>query len=152
MSLSEQELVGCDIYGNDAGFDSGLMDDTFNFIARRGGLASEFSYPYYDDDGSCHSSAAALHVASISGHEDVPRNNEAALMMVVVHQPVSVAINGRDYMFMFYDGGMLDGDCDTDLNHSITTVGYDTVSNGSKYWLMKNSWGTSWGEGGYIKI
>ncbi|TVU44974.1 hypothetical protein EJB05_04439 [Eragrostis curvula] len=149
MSLSEQELVDCDVYGNDQGCDGGLMDDAFSFIARRGGLASESAYPYRGEDGSCRSSAAA---ASIRGHEDVPRNNEAALMAAVAHQPVSVAINGGDYVFRFYDGGVLDGDCDTDLDHAITAVGYGTMSDGTKYWLMKNSWGTSWGEGGYVRI
>jgi C1A family cysteine protease len=152
MSLSEQELVDCDVYGNDAGCGGGLMDDAFNFIARRGGLASESGYPYHGKEGSCRSSAAAVRVASISGHEDVPRNNEAALMAAVAHQPVSVAINGGDYVFKFYRGGVLDGDCDTELNHAITAVGYGTASDGTKYWLMKNSWGTSWGEGGYVRI
>ncbi|KAK3149314.1 hypothetical protein QOZ80_3AG0215700 [Eleusine coracana subsp. coracana] len=151
-SLSEQELVDCDVYGNDAGCDGGLMDDAFAFIARRGGLASESSYPYRGVDGTCRSSSSAAIAASIRGHEDVPRNNEAALMAAVAHQPVSVGINGGAYLFRFYDGGVLDGDCDTDLDHAVTAVGYGTASDGTKYWLMKNSWGASWGEGGYVRI
>ncbi|KAL6894104.1 hypothetical protein ACP4OV_008202 [Aristida adscensionis] len=152
VSLSEQELVDCDIYGNDQGCDGGLMDDAFQFIARRGGLAAESAYPYRGEDGSCRSRGAAA-AASIRGHEDVPPNNEGALMAAVAHQPVSVAINGGDYVFRFYDGGVLGGaGCDTELNHAITAVGYGTASDGTGYWLMKNSWGTSWGEGGYVRI
>jgi len=70
----------------------------------------------------------------------------------VANQPVSVAINGEDYAFRFYDSGVLGGECGTDLNHAITAVGYGTAADGSRYWLMKNSWGASWGEGGYVRI
>jgi len=131
VSLSEQELVDCDVYGEDQGCEGGLMDDAFQFIARRGGLAS----------------------ASIRGHEDVPRNNEAALAAAVAHQPVSVAINGADPAFRFYAGGVLGGgDCGTELNHAVTAVGYGTAGDGTRYWVMKNSWGASWGEGGYVRL
>ncbi|XP_066317745.1 senescence-specific cysteine protease SAG39-like [Miscanthus floridulus] len=152
VSLSEQELVDCDVNGEDQGCEGGLMDDAFQFIQRRGGLASESGYPYQGEDGSCRSSAASARAASIRGHEDVPRNNEAALAAAVANQPVSVAINGEDYAFRFYDSGVLGGECGTDLNHAITAVGYGTAADGSRYWLMKNSWGASWGEGGYVRI
>ncbi|PUZ36989.1 hypothetical protein GQ55_9G082100 [Panicum hallii var. hallii] len=154
VSLSEQELVDCDVYGEDQGCEGGLMDDAFQFIARRGGLASESGYPYNGEDGSCRSSAAAAsRAASIRGHEDVPRNNEAALAAAVAHQPVSVAINGADPAFRFYAGGVLGGGgCGTELNHAVTAVGYGTAGDGTRYWVMKNSWGASWGEGGYVRI
>ncbi|XP_062213253.1 senescence-specific cysteine protease SAG39-like [Phragmites australis] len=153
VSLSEQELVDCDVYGDDQGCDGGFMDNAFDFIERRGGLASESGYPYRGEDGSCRSDAADAGAASIRGHEDVPANNEAALVAAVAHQPVSVAINGADHVFKFYDGGVLGGDgCDTELNHAITAVGYGTASDGTRYWVMKNSWGKSWGEGGYVRI
>ncbi|CAN6281345.1 unnamed protein product [Urochloa humidicola] len=152
VSLSEQELVDCDVYGEDQGCEGGLMDDAFQFIARRGGLAAESTYPYNGNDGSCRSSAAAARAASIRGHEDVPPNDERALAAAVAHQPVSVAINGGDPTFRFYGGGVLDGACGTDLDHAITAVGYGTASDGTRYWVMKNSWGASWGEGGYVRI
>ncbi|OEL31280.1 Senescence-specific cysteine protease SAG39 [Dichanthelium oligosanthes] len=152
VSLSEQELVDCDVNGEDQGCEGGLMDDAFQFIARRGGLASESGYPYQGDDGTCRSSAAAGHAASIRGHEDVPHNDEAALAAAVAHQPVSVAINGEDPAFRFYAGGVLNGDCGTELNHAVTAVGYGTAGDGSRYWLLKNSWGASWGEGGYVRV
>jgi cathepsin L len=66
---------------------------------------------------------------------------------------VSVAINGAGYVFRFYDRGVLGGaGCGTELNHAVTAVGYGTASDGTGYWLMKNSWGASWGEGGYVRI
>jgi C1A family cysteine protease len=152
ISLSEQELVDCDVSGNDQGCNGGFMDDAFKFIAHRGGLASESGYPYRGKDEKCSTSAASKRAASIGGYEDVPHDNEAALMLAVAHQPVSVAVNGGAQVFQFYDGGVLHGDCGTDLNHGITAVGYGTTSDGTKYWLMKNSWGKSWGEGGYVRI
>ena len=69
-----------------------------------------------------------------------------------MHQPVSVAIDGGGYDFQLYSGGVFSGTCGTDLDHAITAVGYGTTTDGTKYWLMKNSWGTSWGENGYIRI
>ncbi|VAI36837.1 unnamed protein product [Triticum turgidum subsp. durum] len=150
MSLSEQQLVDCDVNGDDEGCAGGLMDNAFEYMVRRGGLTTESSYPYRGTDGSCRRSASA---ASIRGYEDVPANNEAALMAAVAHQPVSVAINGGDSVFRFYDSGVLGGSgCGTELNHAITAVGYGTAGDGTKYWIMKNSWGGSWGEGGYVRI
>ncbi|XP_040378057.1 senescence-specific cysteine protease SAG39-like [Oryza brachyantha] len=153
VSLSEQELVDCDIRGEDQGCDGGLMDNAFQYIARRGGLAAESSYPYRGVDGACRGRAAAASSSSIRGFQDVPANNEGALMAAVAHQPVSVAINGAGYVFRFYDRGVLGGaGCGTELNHAVTAVGYGTASDGTGYWLMKNSWGASWGEGGYVRI
>lgn len=150
VSLSEQQLVDCDVDGDDQGCDGGLMDNAFDYIANGGGLSTESSYPYRGTDGSCRRSASA---ASIQGYEDVPANNEAALMAAVAHQPVSVAINGGDDVFRFYDSGVLGGSgCGTELDHAITAVGYGTTSDGGKYWIMKNSWGASWGEKGYVRI
>ena len=61
-------------------------------------------------------------------------------------------MDASGYEFHFYSDGVLDGICGTELNHAITDVGYGTATDGTKYWLMKNSWGTSWGENGYIRI
>ena len=69
-----------------------------------------------------------------------------------MHQPVSIAVDASGYELHFYSGGVFDGICGINLNHAITVVGYGTASDGTKYCLMKNSWGTSWGENGYIRI
>uniref|UniRef100_A0A0D9VZ40 Peptidase C1A papain C-terminal domain-containing protein n=1 Tax=Leersia perrieri TaxID=77586 RepID=A0A0D9VZ40_9ORYZ len=154
VSLSEQELVDCDVRGMDQGCEGGLMDTAFQYITRRGGLSAESSYPYRGIDGSCRSSSSAsVSAASIRGFQDVPANNEAALMAAVSRQPVSVAVHGGGYVFRFYDRGVLGGaGCGTELDHAVTAVGYGTASDGTGYWLMKNSWGASWGEGGYVRI
>lgn len=152
VSLSEQELVDCDVYGEDEGCSGGLMDDAFKFIIQNGGLTSEANYPYKSADGSCNSRKASTSAVKIFGYENVPANSEAALLKAVTAQPVSIAIDGGDFTFQLYSGGVFTGPCGTELNHGVAAIGYGTHSDGTKYWLVKNSWGTSWGENGYMRI
>ncbi|KAF8666110.1 hypothetical protein HU200_053824 [Digitaria exilis] len=144
ISLSEQELVDCDVHGEDQGCNGDEMDGAFKFIIKNGGLTTESSYPYNAQDGQCN--AGSKSVATIKGYEDVPANDEASLMKAVANQHVSVAVDGGDMTFQLYSGGVMTGSCGTDLDHAIAAIGYGTASDGTKYWLMKNSWDTTWGE------
>ncbi|KAL2475213.1 Senescence-specific cysteine protease SAG12 [Abeliophyllum distichum] len=152
VSLSEQELVDCDVRGEDQGCYGGLMDTAFQFIMRNKGLTTETNYPYTGSDNSCNTKKAATPAAKITGYEDVPANNEKALLQAVAHQPVSVAIDAGGFEFQFYSSGVFTGACGTSLDHGVTAVGYGTTSDGTKYWLVKNSWGARWGENGYIRM
>ncbi|KAI9120087.1 hypothetical protein K1719_009056 [Acacia pycnantha] len=150
ISLSEQELVDCDT-GVDQGCEGGLMDDAFKFIIKNNGITSEVNYPYKGVDGTCNAKGEGNHVATIKGYEDVPANSEQALQKAVVNQPVSVAIDASGSDFQFYKSGIFTGSCGTELDHGVTAVGYG-VSGNTEYWLVKNSWGTEWGEEGYIRM
>ncbi|XP_052206671.1 senescence-specific cysteine protease SAG39-like [Diospyros lotus] len=152
ISLSEQELVDCDTSGEDQGCNGGLMDDAFKFIKQNKGLTTEANYPYQGTDGTCNKNKAGNHAAKINGYEDVPANSESALQKAVANQPVSVAIDAGGSDFQFYSSGVFTGECGTELDHGVTAVGYGTDGDGTKYWLVKNSWGTSWGEEGYIRM
>ncbi|KAG2397101.1 Senescence-specific cysteine protease [Vigna angularis] len=152
ISLSEQELVDCDTKGVDQGCEGGFMDDAFKFIINNHGLNTEANYPYKGVDGKCNAKAEAIGAATITGYEDVPVNNEKALQKAVANQPVSVAIDASGSDFQFYKSGVFTGSCGTELDHGVTAVGYDVSDDGSKYWLVKNSWGTEWGEEGYIRM
>ncbi|KAL5864726.1 hypothetical protein ACOSQ3_002240 [Xanthoceras sorbifolium] len=152
VSLSEQEVVDCDVKGVDEGCNGGLMDDAFKFIQQNKGLTTEANYPYKGVDGTCNAKKEANHAANINGFEDVPSNNEKALLKAVAHQPVSVAIDAGEGDFQFYSSGVFTGTCGTDLDHGVTAVGYGVNADGTKYWLVKNSWGTGWGEEGYIRM
>ncbi|XP_057506603.1 senescence-specific cysteine protease SAG39-like [Actinidia eriantha] len=152
IALSEQELVDCDVSGEDQGCNGGLMDDAFTFIQQNNGLTTESNYPYDGTDGTCNRNKEANHAAKITGYEDVPTNSESALLKAVANQPVSVAIDAGGLDFQFYSSGVFTGDCGTDLDHGVAAVGYGTSDDGTKYWLVKNSWGIGWGEQGYIRM
>ncbi|CAN0921710.1 Senescence-specific cysteine protease SAG39 [Linum grandiflorum] len=102
VSLSEQELVDCDTKGEDQGCSGGLMDDAFKFIIQNKGLTTESNYPYDAADGTCNANKEGSSAAKITGYEDVPANNEGALMKAVASQPISVAIDAGDSSFQFY--------------------------------------------------
>ncbi|XP_057457514.1 senescence-specific cysteine protease SAG39-like [Lotus japonicus] len=152
VSLSEQELVDCDTSGADQGCQGGLMDDAFKFIIQNGGLNTEAQYPYQGVDGTCNTNEEVTHVATITGYEDVPSNNEQALQQAVANQPISVAIDASGSDFQNYQSGVFTGSCGTQLDHGVAVVGYGVSDDGTKYWLVKNSWGEDWGEEGYIRM
>ena len=150
MSLSEQELVDCDVTSGNQGCNGGYMYKAFEFI-KKTGLTTELEYPYTATRSACDKQKEKYQSVSISGYEKVPVNDEKSLQAAVAKQPVSVAIDAGGNDFQFYSGGIFSGNCGKQLNHGVAIVGYGEDSN-QAYWLVKNSWGTSWGESGYIRM
>ncbi|RWR83325.1 senescence-specific cysteine protease SAG39-like protein [Cinnamomum micranthum f. kanehirae] len=138
ISLSEQQLVDCDTAGNNRGCGGGYPDGAFEFIQQNQGLTTEENYPYQAVEGTCNTENE--NVAQITGYQDVPPT------------PISVAVDASGQSFQYYSGGIFEGDCGTNLDHAVTLVGYGDADDGTKYWLVKNSWGTEWGEEGYIRM
>ncbi|KAH9624924.1 hypothetical protein KSS87_004200 [Heliosperma pusillum] len=149
-ALSEQELVDCDTENN-SGCNGGLMDYAFQYIMGSGGLHKEEDYPYLMEEGTCESTKDLTEMITIDGYHDVPANDEASLITALAHQPVSVAVDASGRDFQFYSGGVFDGHCGIDLDHGVAAVGYGT-SKGLDYVIVKNSWGSRWGEKGFIKL
>ncbi|GFQ00248.1 xylem cysteine proteinase 2 [Phtheirospermum japonicum] len=143
-ALSEQKLVDCDTQ-YDSGCNGGLMDNAFDFIKEKGGLPTENDYPYTAKQGNCLDNATEL--VTISGHQDVPADEEPSLLKALAHQPLSVAIDASARDFQFYSSGVYDGRCGIELNHGVTAVGY-----GPGLIIVKNSWGPHWGENGFIRM
>ncbi|XP_042910061.1 cathepsin L-like peptidase [Parasteatoda tepidariorum] len=155
ISLSEQQLVDCTrSYGN-SGCNGGLMDSSFQYIKDNNGIDTEDSYPYTAQDGDCHFNKYNVG-ATCTGYVDTPSGDEDALMKAVATVgPVSVAIDASQTSFQLYKSGIYDepycGNQKSNLDHAVLIVGYG-AQNGTDYWIVKNSWGTSWGEQGYIKM
>jgi C1A family cysteine protease len=150
VDLSEQELVDCATgisYGSH-GCNGGQMEGAFKFVIEHG-QCSLASYPYTAKDGTCKTCSALAHISSCS---DVKPNDQVSLKAAVAQQPVAVAISADTMIFQSYSSGVItSANCYTSLNHGVLAVGYGT-ENGQDYWLVKNSWGTSWGNNGYVKI
>ncbi|KAK3009724.1 hypothetical protein RJ639_013066 [Escallonia herrerae] len=142
ISLSEQELVDCD-RSYDSGCGGGLMDYAFQFVD------TEEDYPYQGGEKSCNRNKLKRCVVTIDGYVDVPESDEKQLLQAVVTQPVSVGICGSERAFQLYSKGIFTGPCSTSLDHAVLIVGYDS-KDGLDYWILKNSWGTSWGMNGYM--
>jgi KDEL-tailed cysteine endopeptidase len=148
VSLSEQQLVDCSkSYGNH-GCNGGLMDDAFQY-AMDNGMCLESAYPYTAKGGDCQKCDTVVEISSCT---DVTKNNQVDLKEAVSRGPVSIAIEADTMAFQLYTSGVLTGDaCGTNLDHGVLIAGYGDES-GTEYWLVKNSWGPSWGDEGYIKI
>jgi cathepsin L len=151
ISLSEQNLVDCSrSFGND-GCEGGLMDNAFKYIKSNEGIDTEASYPYEGQDEKCRYKPENKG-ATDSGFTDIPSGDESKLQEAVATVgPVSVAIDAGNPSFQMYKNGIYnEPSCSSEnLDHGVLAVGYGTL-NGAEYWLVKNSWGTSWGDQGYI--
>jgi len=149
-SLSEQQLVDCsNSYGNQ-GCSGGLMDNAFKYV-QANGLCTESAYPYTAKNGACKSTSCSPSVDSkITGYKDVT-HTENALGAAVDVTPVSVAIEADQSGFQLYKSGVFCGTCGTALDHGVLAVGYGDEGT-TAYWKVKNSWGTGWGESGYIRM
>jgi len=137
-SLSEQQLVDCAGSVGNQGCNGGWPNKAIGFLASHGSC-SEQSYPYTARDGSCKQCSAVLKPNGVG-----TGSGESTLAGQLSSLPVSVCVDASGG-FQHYSGGVFSGPCGTSINHAILAVGYT-----AQYWIVKNSWGTSWGSGGYI--
>jgi C1A family cysteine protease len=152
VSLSEQQLMDCSTAQGNQGCNGGLMDNAFTWIISNGGITGESDDAYLGAAGTCPTGAPVR--AKITAFKDIPVGDENSLQAAATLGPVSIAIEADQPAFQFYSGGVLDdASCGTTLDHGVLIVGFGTDSASNKpYWIVKNSWGASWGEQGYIRM
>jgi len=145
VTLSPQQLVDCDktCYGCDGGWP--LYG--FRYVDTAGGIMASSAYPYTGKDGTCKFSSSKV-VAWITNFGYVSGGESGILNYVGSVGPVSVAVDATTWQT--YKSGVLSS-CGTSLNHAVQTVGYGTVNNVA-VWIVRNSWGSTWGVGGYIYV
>lgn len=147
VSLSEQQFLDCD--KTDAGCGGGLEYDGWKYFkTHNSAICTEASYPYKGRNGACKSSSceAGIPAGGIAGITHVSKS-ASALKSAVQKQPISIGVDAGAWQS--YRSGILTKSCGRSLDHSVLLVGYDESGN---YWKVKNSWGRSWGESGYIRM
>lgn len=120
------------------------------YVFDNGGISLEADYPYKAVDQEC--IADYNGPVSVTTVHSVPAKSEEQLVAAIAQGPVSVTVDADSTAFRNYSSGVVTGtDCGTKLDHAITAVGYGT-EDGNDYYLVRNSWGSQWGDKGYIKI
>jgi len=147
IDLSEQQIVDCSGSQGNSGCNGGWISNVYDYV-KTYGTTAESAYPYTQVASSCKTpnNGGAYRISSYQGGS---LNNCSALAAMVTGRPVAVAVAASNY-WQNYKTGILNV-CSTNFDHGVTLVGVyqDSTQN---YWKVKNSWGTNWGENGFIRI
>jgi len=141
VSLSEQELVDCSRAQGNQGCNGGWMDSAFTYI-KSNKIHSDKDYPYVARDQACKASTTSGQTWTVTGFVDVPGCTELA--NALEHRPISVAVDAS--VWSSYRSGVL-SNCGLNVNHGVLLIGSN-----EQYWRIKNSWGATWGESGFIRL
>ena len=149
--FSTQQLVDCDPFS--MGCRGGGNDSAFDYY-KRAPIMLEADYPYVAKDGTCRTNAAKSTGINVTQRINVAPNNVTQLRAAVAKQPVTVAVQGYQDVFVQYKSGIFDSPlCGTKLDHAMVLVGFGTDSaSGVEYWIVRNDWNTTWGEAGYMRM
>jgi C1A family cysteine protease len=149
--LAPQQIVDCDRV--DGGCNGGDTPTAYKYVINAGGIETEKEYPYRGEDGNCKFEKSKVY-AHITGYKYAAKKGEEAIMMehVFSESPLSICVDAEKWQF--YSHGVMTGpQCArrVSLDHCVQIIGYDHTHN-PPYWLVRNSWGTDWGEKGLIML
>lgn len=145
--LSAQQINSCDKV--DQGCNGGNTETAYQYVQKAGGIETNANYPYTSGTGitgQCKFSSSKI-AESISGYKSIAKG-EANLKTAVNSGPASICLAAS--AFQTYSSGILKF-CPGQIDHCVQVVGYDDT-NSPSYWIVRNSWATSWGEQGYIRL
>jgi len=147
VSLAPQQIVDCDT--GDMGCEGGDLPTAFAYV-QANGLELESTYPYDGEQGTCAYNPSAV-VARISGFQYATTTGNETQMQVALlkNGPLSICVDAETWQS--YSGGIITNNCPDNLDHCVQIVGF-SVSGNTPYWIIRNSWGTSWGIDGYIYV
>lgn len=152
--LSEQQIVDCSTIKNggpNMGVNGGQISATFSWIGKTGGLCTEAAYPYVSGTtkttGTCQKTCTKVAGSDVQSVFDVPVKSDSAMMTAISNTVVSIAIEADESSFQLYKSGVFTGKCGTSLDHAVALVGYT-----DSYYILRNSWGLTWGQSGYMYI
>ena len=141
-SYSEQQLVDCSTSFGNEGCNGGDMPLAFKYVMANG-ITTESDYPYKGRDQKCQSKVGTF---KISSYKRVPEKSSGALVNAGTTQPIAISIDA-DGIMDYKSGIFNNAKCGTDLNHGVLLTGFTDDA-----WTIKNSWGKTWGESGYIRF
>jgi len=146
--LSPQQIVDCDHVGV-AGCSGGDTKSAYNYVIRAGGIETAASYPYTARNGACHDNGPKAAIIESWG---MAISNPATLTIQTALYnigPLSICVDAQTWQS--YRGGIITGNCGTNLDHCVQLIGWGVESN-IPYWIIRNSWGIGWGEEGYLRV
>ena len=152
VDLSPQQMVDCDKV--DQGCNGGLMEDAFKYIQQAGGIEANADYSYAGYDQTCKFDVTKA-VVNVTGYNMAKTEDENDIKALLFQTgPLAIAMNATPLQFYFWGifNPWFTWICDpSGLNHGVLLVGYG-VEGSTEFWIVKNSWGASWGESGYFRI
>jgi C1A family cysteine protease len=149
--LAPQQVVSCDTSGEDEGCNGGFSEGAYDYIKSAGGIVQESDYPYstassqFGISGTCNTADTTDKVVTVDSYSTV--SGESAMASYVgATGPLSVCLDASSWNS--YTGGVMSV-CGDDVDHCVQAVGLYTSAG---YWVVRNSWGTTWGEDGFIYL
>lgn len=162
VQLSEQQVMDCSwgyVPGNEEAASACNGGDAYagiGHIINAGGIARASEYNYLGQGDYCREESVDK-ISGFKGYSKIPQGDDRALMEAVYSRgAIAVSMDASQESFTFYSEGVyFDRKCmwkSDDLDHSMLLVGYGTDPEHGDYWIVKNSWSTHWGDGGYFKV
>jgi len=153
LVLSPQNVVSCTPNPNHCGGTGGCNGATAelgtDYVAKSGIFANA-AWPYTATTGTCNTAAHGTPVVTCDGYKKLTENSYDDLFNAIQMQPISVSVDASTWSA--YRSGIYNCTKSTlDIDHAVQLVGYGTQNN-VDYWIVRNSWGASWGENGYIRL